>query len=134
METIHEGTHEFSFPYVGNYFAGIGSCHVKLIYGETEGINAESPYESTFVITQTEKQPPLEHYIEVVCTDIKRWIEGHFEHRLNVNNIRWIQVLPYYQNGIWKQVTFDFDPKSNSYHNPKWSEMEPLIATTPIEG
>lgn len=131
METIHEGTHEFSFPYVGNYFAGIGSCHVKLIYGTSEGINAGSPYEATFVITQTEQVPPLEHFIEVVCTDIKRWIEKHFDHQVNSKCIRWIQVLPYYQNGIWKQVTFDFDSKSNSLLNPKWEEIEPLIKIFP---
>jgi len=134
METIHEGTHEFSFPYVGNYFAGIGSCHIKLIYGENEGINAGSPYLATFIITQTEKVPPLEHFIEVVCTDVKHWIEGYFDQRVDVNAIRWVQVLPYYQNGIWKQVTFEFNSQSNAFHNPKWEEMAPLIPATSIEG
>lgn len=132
METIHEGIHEFSFPYVGNYSAGIGNCHVKLIYGEMESINKDSPYGATFIVTQSETVPPLEHFIEVVCSDINRWVEGHLDHRLNVDNIRWIQVLPYYQNGIWKQVTFDFDPKSNSFRNPKWEEMEPLINSLPV--
>jgi|GEM_PF-1791705 len=133
---LNEGIYEFKFPYVG-YYNDMGTCSIELHAGRKTGLNVNTPYQFTAIITQESTgAPALEHFIENITTHLKTWIEAHLTHEINPDAICWYQVLPYYNNGIWKKVTMQWSTKHKCFHDPKWEEMNPKTTSTtfPPEG
>lgn len=124
---LKEGIHNFNFPFVGYRGENIGNCSIELHLGAATGINPERGIEISVIITQqNENAPALEHFIENVCTHLKTWLEAHTGTTIETNTINWYQVLPYYNNGIWKKVDMEWDAKNKFYHTARWRELQPL--------
>lgn len=124
---LGDGIHSFNFPFVGYRGECIGNCAVELHLGEEAGINPRTGSLISVVVTQeNENAPALEHFIENICTHLKIWIEAHTGQSIEADIIDWYQVLPYYNNGIWKKVEMQWNPKGKYYHTATWKELEPL--------
>lgn len=120
---LNKGIHEFSFPFVG-YANNVRTANVKVIIGSDVSINKDSGFLFSVVITQDQEGPHLEHFIENICTQLKHWLEAHLTEEIRPELIRWYQVLPYYNNAVWKLVSMDWNGKS--FHSAKWKELQPL--------
>ena len=126
------GTYRFQFPFLGNV-NDIGHCEVKLYVGSNTEINKGTEFLATVVVTSsTSTAPPLAQFIEEVCSNIRRVffprllgeeIKNHSQ-LIPEELIRWIQVIPFYKNGKPIQITMTWDPKSEVYHSPGWTELD----------
>jgi hypothetical protein len=127
---FHPGVYKFSFPFLGNYNE-VGSCNVELTIGNI-GANTGSSYFVTVLIKSSESSvPPLEHFIEAIATQIRHTFFGKLlsedlnkNVQLNENQIRWIQSIPFYKNGSYKQVWMQWSDLNKRYYAPVWEEME----------
>ena len=124
---IKEGIHHFNFPFLG-YVGDFGMCSIELHAGKNTGLNSISNKMFTVIVTQaSEHAPALEHFIENITTDIKAWLEAHLSQAIDPKEIIWYQVLPYYNNGIWKLVQMEWSNKQKCYHEPVWTEIDPKL-------
>jgi len=124
---LRDGIHNFNFPFVGYHAVGIGNCEIELHLGEGTGINARTGCFISVILTQQKvNAPALEHFIENICTHLKIWIEAHTRQLFAPDEIDWYQVLPYYNNGIWKKVSMQWNAKGKFYHTAEWETLEPL--------
>jgi hypothetical protein len=134
-DRYYPGVYSFNFPYVGNAH-DIGFAEVELHVGTETGVNQGTNFLITAIVKSPDKTtPPLEHFIEEVCTKVRLALFDRLAGE-NVNagilwpedRIRWFQVLPYYQSGIWKQVSMKWSAKNAGYYEPSWNEMQPLLS------
>jgi hypothetical protein len=123
------GIYKFTFPYVGNVH-DIGICDVELHIGDI-GFNNGTSYLVTAFIRAQSSAPPLQHFIEEVCTKVRLSIfdrllsedisNGIF---LNESRICWYEIL--HGDTSWRKVDMQFDNKRRVYHSPSWTEIQPL--------